>query len=116
MDRDTLQTLSKRLIEFRDARDWGQYHTPKNLILAINGEAGQLASLVQWASDWDAKNNIHISIEAIREMADIFIYLVNLANLLEIDLIEAANLRVDDNEIRYPIEKCKGKSTRASDL
>jgi len=114
MDNDSLNELCKRLEKFRDDRDWDQFHTPKNLIMAINGEAGELASKVQWISNSNIfmDRNIRFS-ELPAEMADIFIYLVNLANTLEIDLIEAANLKIDDNETRYPVDIYKGISDKA---
>lgn len=112
---DTIDNLIDELIAFRDARDWEQFHTPKNLIMALNGEVGELNSLVQWLDNSQImKYEIRHSIG--EEMADIFIYLINLANAMDIDLIHEANAKIMDNDARYPVEKCKGKSTKADQL
>jgi len=115
MDNDSLQTLCHRLEQFRDDRDWEQFHSPKNLIMAINGEAGELASVAQWRNNSEIFTDVKLQNQVTTEMADVFIYLVNLANVLEIDLIEAANLKIDDNGVRYPISKFKGIADKAGE-
>lgn len=109
MDKDTIQHLINRINKFRHERDWDQFHTPKNLILAINGESGELAAKVQWLNNANIfmDRDLRFS-ELPAEMADIFIYLLNLAEVLEVDLIEAANNKIDDNERRYPVDIFKG--------
>ena len=89
--------LQHRLRLFRDARNWDQYHTPKNLAMALCGEAGELAALFQWLTpeefpDWW---------RAREEIADVFIYLVQLAGRLGIDLISAANDKIEQNAAKY---------------
>lgn len=113
---DSIEELQTRLEAFRNNRDWAQFHTPKNLILALAGEIGELASLVQWKDDSNMINDAKLRKAVSEEMADVFIYLINLASKLEINLIEVADLKVTSNSVRYPIDKCKGKSDKAEDL
>lgn len=101
-----LRALTTRLREFADARDWHQFHTPKNLAMAIAGEAGELAAELQWldgalsrsavAEDQGLRDRVS------QEMADVLIYLVRLADVAGIDLVEAANAKVTINETRFP--------------
>ena len=112
---DNLNTISNQLIKFRDDRDWSKFHTPKNLIMALSGEVGELNSLVQWLEDTQILNG-EIKPEVAKEMSDIFIYLLNLANRLDIDLLAAAQAKILDNEARYPVEKFKGVSTKSENL
>lgn len=109
MDNDSLNALEKRIDDYVEARDWDQFHTPKNLIMAINGEAGELASFVQWFNNSKIFQDKELRFNKLPdEMADILIYLVRLAKILEIDLIEAANLKIDTIDKRYPVDRFKG--------
>ena len=99
-ERDSLERLRDRLQLFAKERSWEQFHTPKNLTTAIAGEAGELAAVLQWATP-DADPAPYVA-DLEEEMADILIYLVRLADRLEIDLIEAANNKVDRNATRFP--------------
>ncbi|GAB3356187.1 nucleotide pyrophosphohydrolase [Amycolatopsis echigonensis] len=101
----TLDDLTQRLRDFAAARDWEPFHTPKNLTMALSGEVGELISLFQWLTPEEAANwradparefNVH------DEIADVMLYLVRLADVLGIDLLEAANAKVDRNEKRFP--------------
>lgn len=101
-----LDALTARIRAFSDARDWHQFHTPKNLAMAIAGEAGELAAELQWI-DGEASRTAVIEDAALRErvsqeMADVLIYLVRLADVARIDLLEAANAKTDVNETRFP--------------
>jgi len=101
-----LTELSLRLRTFADARDWHQFHTPKNLAMAIAGEAGELAAELQWL-DGEASRTAVIEDAALRdrvgqEMADVLIYLVRLADVAQIDLLEVANAKVSVNQTRFP--------------
>jgi len=113
---DSLNKLISDLESFRDERDWGQFHTPKNLMMAINGEAGELSSLCQWVNNSEIYENIELRNKVLLEMADIFIYLINLANVLNVDLIDIANIKVEENRERYPVELCYGVSTKSENL
>ena len=110
-----LKYLSERLSEFARDRDWDQFHSVRNLILALVGEAGELAAEVQWVSDADMESyladpNKRSAIAS--EMADILNYLVRLADKLNVDLVVEALKKIDLNENRYPAEKARGSSAK----
>ena len=107
--------LSERLSEFARDRDWDQFHSVRNLILALVGETGELAAEVQWVSDADMESfladpNKRSAIAS--EMADILNYLVRLADKLNVDLVVEALKKIDLNENRYPAEKARGSSAK----
>ncbi len=114
---DSLETLRQRLAEFANARDWQQFHSPKNLSMALIAEAAELVEHFQWLSqtqslELDDKKRSQVRLE----LADILIYLIRTADQLDIDLISAANDKIAINDKRYPVEKVKGKAGRADDF
>jgi len=114
MDNDSLINLSKRINKYVNARDWEQFHTPKNLIMAISGEVGELNSLVQWENNSRIFSDMTLRFEKMPyEMADILIYLIRLADQLEIDLIEAANMKINTIDKRYPVDQFKGLADKS---
>ncbi|MDT0212478.1 nucleotide pyrophosphohydrolase [Rothia sp. ARF10] len=97
--------LRADLRTFRDERDWAQFHDPKSLILALVGEVGELAELFQWIPADKAKNEFssgHRQRRAAEEMADVLIYLVNLADVLDVDLLTAAKGKLAAARGRFP--------------
>jgi NTP pyrophosphatase (non-canonical NTP hydrolase) len=101
-----LETLRAELEKFADERDWKRYHTPKNLALALAGEVGELGALFQWLTPEESIVRPHED-EAVRravsdEVADILIYLVRLADVLEIDLLAVAEEKIAVNRRRWP--------------
>lgn len=118
MDRD-LERLTERVREFADRRDWAQFHSPRNLVLALVGEVGELAAEVQWLTDDQVSSALSNSEPRARfadELADVLIYLARLADQCDIDLLEAAHHKVTRNEERYPESKARGVATKYSDL
>ena len=102
---DDFEALRDRLREFAAARDWEQFHTPRNLALALCGEAGELAAELQWVPD--AASTDHLADQAARarladEAADVLIYLVRFADVCGIDLESAAYAKIARNETRFP--------------
>lgn len=98
-----LVTLRDALREFAAARDWRQYHTPKNLAMAMIVEAAELVEHFQWATPEESRAPPPEKLAEIRdEVADTLIYLVELADALEIDLIAAARDKIVKNAIKYP--------------
>ncbi len=90
----------QKVLEFRDERNWGQYHNEKDLAISISLEANELLENFQWK---DSKEAVNDSIENIKEeMADVFIYLLQLADKLDIDLEEEALKKLKKNAIKYP--------------
>jgi NTP pyrophosphatase (non-canonical NTP hydrolase) len=106
MDQDKFKMLTERIQEFSRMRDWDQFHSPKNLAMAITGEAGELAAEFQWltASESEFKSLSEEQLNAIRlEIADIQIYLLRLADKLAIDVPQAVLDKLEINEARFKI-------------
>lgn len=101
----TLEKLSQRLRDFAAAREWEQWHTPKNLVMALSGEVGELISLFQWLTPEEARSwrdDPELAENVLDEIADVTLYLVQLADSLGVDLLAAANAKIDRNELRFP--------------
>ena len=112
-----LNTLKQRLREFADERDWNQFHSPKNLAMALSVEVAEIVEHFQWLSEEQSKNlpqNKLAEVEA--ELADTFIYLIRLADKLDIDLFAATRRKMAVNEEKYPIEKSRGNARKYSDF
>lgn len=105
MPADDLDQLTRYIRQFAEARDWGKFHTPKNLAMAIAGEAGELAAEFQWltAEESSLASLPKESLEAIKlEIADVQIYLIRLADVLSVDIPEAVRKKIAINESRFP--------------
>ncbi len=112
-----LDDLKLQLREFAKERDWDQFHSPKNFSMALIVECAELVEHFQWLSDEQSKSLSPDTLEEVRlEMADIFIYLIRLADKLDIDLIEAANDKILLNAKKYPVEKSKGLAKKYNKL
>jgi NTP pyrophosphatase (non-canonical NTP hydrolase) len=112
----TLDELAVRLREFVAAREWEQFHTPKNLAMALAGEVGELLAELQWLTPAEAARVMEDPEAAARmrsELADVTIYLVRLADLLSVDLIEAAWVKLAESERRYDVENYRGSARKA---
>jgi NTP pyrophosphatase (non-canonical NTP hydrolase) len=97
--------LTGRLRDFAAARDWGQFHTPKNLVMALAGEAGELTALFQWLTPEQsvrAMRDPELAAKINDELADVLLYLVQLADTLGVDLESVAHAKIDRNESRFP--------------
>ncbi|MDX5445189.1 MAG: nucleotide pyrophosphohydrolase [Zoogloeaceae bacterium] len=109
MSDDSLIRLRELLRAFAAERDWEQFHTPKNLVMALTGEVGELVEHFQWLSpEQSAALPAQAHDEVALEMADVLLYLVRLADVLEIDLYRAAGRKIAINAERYPVERAKG--------
>ena len=109
----SLDELSARLRAFANARDWAQFHSPKNLVMALIAEAGELVEQFQWLSEQQSAALAPQQLEAVRlEMADVLIYLVRLADVLGVDLLGAAADKLVLNEQRYPVERVRGSARK----
>jgi NTP pyrophosphatase (non-canonical NTP hydrolase) len=114
-----LDELTVQLQEFASARDWEQFHTPKNLAMALAGEVGELLAELQWLTPEEAARVMADPEAAARmrsELADVTIYLVRLADLLSVDLIEAARAKLAESKRRYDAEKYRGSARKAPPL
>jgi NTP pyrophosphatase (non-canonical NTP hydrolase) len=109
--------LRQRLADFAAERDWDQFHSPKNLAMALAAEAGELLEHFQWLSEaqsaaLDAAQRDEVALE----LADIALYLVRLSDKLGIDLVEAAHRKMALNETKYPAEKARGNARKYDQL
>ena len=112
---DSLRELTRSLLEFRDARDWRQFHGLRNLIVSLNLEAGELLELTQWKSDTEVEDLPAEAAghEALRdECADVLLYLLLIAENAGIDLEAAARAKLVKNAAKYPVEKAYGTSRK----
>ena len=111
--------LQEAIALFARERDWDPFHSPKNLAMALTGEVGELVELFQWLSE-DASHRVaHDPATARRvrdEIADVLVYLVRLAAVLEVDLDEAVRSKLATNAIKYPVDRARGNAKKHSDL
>jgi dCTP diphosphatase len=116
MDTNPLDDLTLRLRAFAAARDWDQFHSPKNLAMALTAEAGELSAEFLWLTESESHSPTPEQLARIRaECADVLIYLVSLADKLNIDLIAAAHEKIDENERKYPADKVRGSAKKYTD-
>lgn len=104
--------LQQAIAAFVEAREWGQFHTPRNLILALVGEVGELAAEVQWVSESDVAGSEALEME----LADVAIYLLRLADVLGVDIVAAVEAKLRVNEGRYPVAQARGNTMKYTDL
>ena len=113
----SLDSLKLQLRQFAADRDWNQFHSPKNLAAALSVEAAELLEPFQWLTEEQSKNLSPEKREAVRkEIADVLIYLIRLADKLDIDLLQAARDKIVENAAKYPVEKAKGSMRKYTDL
>ena len=110
---EALRAMQQRLAEFAAARDWQQFHTPKNLAMALSVEVAELCEEFQWLT---AEQSAALDAERYQrvrlELADAFIYLLRLADRLDVDLLKAADEKIALNERRYPVERVRGDARK----
>jgi NTP pyrophosphatase (non-canonical NTP hydrolase) len=114
---DSLESLRTRVAAFAAARDWEQFHNPKNLAMALAGEAGEVLEHFQWltleqAADLPEEKRAEIALEC----ADVLLFLLRLSDKLNIDLAAAAEKKLALNAKKYPVEKSRGKATKYNKL
>lgn len=115
----TLAELTDRLIAFRDARDWRQFHSLKNLILSLGLESAELLELTQWKDDAaveDAIADPAFRARLAEECADVLLYLLLVSERAGIDLATAAAAKIETNEVKYPVEKSRGNARKYTEL
>jgi NTP pyrophosphatase (non-canonical NTP hydrolase) len=109
--------LRDALRQFAAARDWERFHSPKNLAMALAGEAGEVIEHFQWLSEHESANlPDRTRDEVALELADVLLYLIRLADVLDIDLAEAAKRKLGINGDRYPVTKARGRSEKYDKL
>jgi len=107
---DNLSKLNKRIKKFNKDRDWDQFHSPANLAKSISIESNELLECFQWDEKHFDKNEVK------EELADVFNYCLQLADVLKVDIIDITNKKIDVSEKKYPVSKAKGKSTKYNKL
>ena len=109
--------LKSLLADFNQARDWGQYHSPRNLAMAVSVEASELLSLFLWAADDGPQPPVESRRPMVEEeAADVMICLVNFCSSMGIDISRAVRNKIEKNERKYPIEKSRGRLEKHDEL
>ncbi|MET8046568.1 nucleotide pyrophosphohydrolase [Streptosporangium sp. NPDC005286] len=114
-----LEELAGRLRRFAHEREWEQFHTPKNLAMALAGEVGELLAELQWLTPEESARAMEDPEAAGRlrsELADVMVYLTRLADVLNVDLVEAAHAKLDQSDRRYDVETYRGSARKAPPL
>jgi len=108
-----IDTLKQQLRDFAAERDWEQFHSPKNLAMALSAEAGELLELFQWLTEAESENLAGAERTAVEhELADVLIYLLRLADRLGVDLDAAVARKMRINAENYPVAVSKGNATK----
>ena len=114
---DELQALRGRLSRFIAERDWDQFHTPKNLAMALIAEAAELVEHFQWLTPEQSCDLLaHSRDEVELEIADVLLFLLRLCEKLEIDPLQAAHKKLELNALKYPVDKARGRATKYDEL
>jgi len=117
MSNNDLYTLKHRLREFADMRDWNQFHSPKNLCMALGVEVAEITEHFQWLTEEQSRNLPQDKLaEVANELADTLLYLVRLADKLGIDLSDAAFKKIELNEQKYPVDKARGNAKKYTEF
>jgi len=114
---DSLESLRTKLERFAADRDWDQFHNPKNLVMALAGEAGELVEHFQWLTFEEAASLPRATREEVAlECADVLLFLLRLADKLDINLAAAAEKKLELNAVKYPVAKSRGRATKYTKL
>jgi len=117
MTANDIQTLRLRLREFADVRDWNQFHSPKNLSMALSVEVAELVEHFQWLTEEQSKNLPQDKLDEVSsELADTLLYLVRLADKLDIDLMTAAQKKIELNGQKYPVDQSRGNAKKYTEF
>ena len=113
---DEFDRFCQRVREFVELRDWEQFHSPKNLAMALIVEAGELVEHFQWLTENESDSLDSVKLcQVEQEMADVLVYLVRLADRLDVNLLAAAHRKLDLNELKYPADLVRGDSRKYSE-
>nr|XP_027120220.1 dCTP pyrophosphatase 1-like [Coffea arabica] len=111
----TLDELKEKMADFAKERDWDQFHSPRNLLLALVGEVGELSEIFQWKGevpkglpDWEGEEKQHLG----EELSDVLLYLIRLSDICGVDLGKAVLRKLELNALKYPVNLCKGSSKK----
>lgn len=112
-----IKNITKKIIEFRDKRDWKQFHNPKDLAISLNLEASELLEHFQWKNENEInqylkKNKTQVA----EELADIMYWVLLISNDLKIDIMKSLEIKMNKNKKKYPIKKSKGNNKKYNQL
>jgi len=117
MPEQSLEELAVRLREFAAERDWDQFHSPKNLAMALSVEASELLEHFQWLTEKQSSSLPSEKLQQVREeIGDVLIYLTRLGDKLGIDILAAAFMKTEKNRVKYQIDKAKGSAKKYTEL
>ncbi len=117
MNNTDLASLRDLLREFAAERDWEQFHTPKNLASALSVEAAELLEHFQWLTPEESMQLTGEALAGVRdELADVLLYLIRLADRLDVDLLAAAHSKIAANARKYPVDKARGSARKYTEL
>jgi dCTP diphosphatase len=117
MAKSDLNTIKQLMREFADTRDWNQFHSPKNLAMALSVEVAELVEHFQWLNEEQSKNLSQDKLDAVaHELADTLLYLVRLADKLNIDLLSATLNKMELNNKKYPVDKSRGNAKKYTEF
>ena len=112
-----MEELKLKQREFADERDWEQFHSPKNLAMALSVEVAEIVEILQWLSEEESQSlTDEQRLEMQDEIGDVMNYLVRLADRLDIEPVQAAMQKIEKNRIKYPVETAKGTSAKYTEL
>ncbi len=110
---EELEKIKAQLQKFADDRDWDQFHSPKNLSMALSVEASELVECFQWLTEEQSQNLSPAQLSAaIDEIADVQIYLLRIATKLNVNMLDAVNQKIKKNALKYPVDKVRGSSKK----
>lgn len=113
----SLDELQEQLRKFAEERDWNQFHSPKNLAMALVAEAGELVEQFQWSTQDESRTLPPGKLKMVAaEMADVLIYLARLADILDVDLLRAAKEKIEENRKKYPVQLAYGRADKYTKL
>lgn len=112
-----IQELTLELRAFASDREWDVFHSPKNLAMALNVEAGELLEHFQWLTEEQSKTpSSELKVKIEEEVADVFLYLLQLSDKLGLDVVDAAKVKLKKNASKYPVQKARGNSKKYTEL
>ena len=112
-----MKELTKKLREFAAERDWEQFHSPKNLSMALSAEVAEIVEIFQWLTEEESYKLNTDKLEKVKEeIGDVVIYLAMIADKLGINPIEAAWVKISINEVKYPVDKSKGNPMKYNEI
>lgn len=117
MKSKSIEDLQKRLADFASVRDWGKFHSPKNLSIALSVEASELIEVFQWLTEEESRNLRPEQLSQVeQEMSDVLLYLLQLSDNLNINILDAAYRKLEVNNKKYPVKTSFGSAKKYTEL